>query len=128
MTGIGETGYRRGTDKSALRLTLEASLAAIADSGLTPKDIDGVIAYASGRGRGPAHELRERGLPLLGDDTDGGCERRGDATQCAAMAVADHQASRMVVDSFRLFDCCLESDGGASRLAGGLRVTVDYVN
>ena len=44
--------------------------------------------------------------------------------QCAAMAVA----SRMVVDSFRLFDCCLESDGGASRLAVGLRVTVDYVN
>ena len=50
------------------------------------------------------------------------------APQCAAMAVADHQASRMVVDSFRLFDCCLESDGGASRLAVGLRVTVDYVN
>ena len=40
------------------------------------------------------------------------------APQCAAMAVADHQASRMVVDSFRLFDCCLENDGGGEPARG----------
>ena len=29
------------------------------------------------------------------------------------MSVADHQASRMVVDPLRLFDCCIVSDGAA---------------
>ena len=48
VTGVGETRYTRGTEKSALRLTLEASLAAILDAGLTPSDIDGIVAYASG--------------------------------------------------------------------------------
>ena len=48
VTGIGETAYTRGTDKSALALMLEASLKAIADAGLSPKDIDGVIPYSLG--------------------------------------------------------------------------------
>ncbi|MEQ8496895.1 MAG: hypothetical protein RLW42_21975, partial [Gammaproteobacteria bacterium] len=48
VTGVGETAYTRETDKSQLELTLAASLAAIADAGLDPKDIDGVIPYAAG--------------------------------------------------------------------------------
>ena len=48
VTGIGETAYSRGSDKSALALMLEASLNAIADAGLSPKDIDGVIPYSLG--------------------------------------------------------------------------------
>ena len=48
VTGIGETCYARETDKSALRLTLEAALAAIADAGLDPNDIDGAIPYGLG--------------------------------------------------------------------------------
>jgi acetyl-CoA acetyltransferase len=48
ITGVGETRYSRETDKSQLRLTLEAALAAIADAGLAPADIDGVIPYAMG--------------------------------------------------------------------------------
>ncbi len=48
VTGIGETEYSRGSDKSALALQLEASLKAIADAGLTPNDIDGVIPYSLG--------------------------------------------------------------------------------
>ena len=43
ITGVGETAYSRGSGKSVWRLQLEASLNAIADAGLTPKDIDGVI-------------------------------------------------------------------------------------
>ncbi|MDN5925625.1 MAG: thiolase family protein [Hyphomicrobiales bacterium] len=43
VTGIGETQYMRGSPKSAFRLQIEASLKAIEDAGLTPKDIDGII-------------------------------------------------------------------------------------
>jgi acetyl-CoA acetyltransferase len=46
ITGIGETAYSRNSGKSVVALQMEASLAAIADAGLTPKEIDGIIAYA----------------------------------------------------------------------------------
>ncbi|MBM40934.1 MAG: transporter [Acidobacteria bacterium] len=209
VSGIGETQYLRGTDKTPLRLTLEASLAAIDDAGLTPKAIDGIVAYASGG------VVAEDLLTAFGSEdflfsatTPLGGASAAAALQCAAMAVAtgvathvliplgragysgtrinrrvgqmrqfdvvsqfeapvganapaqyyapmarrhmelygttseqfgevavtmrrhaalnpnalmrksmsleDHQASRMIADPFRLFDCCLESDGGAA--------------
>ncbi len=48
ITGVGETKYLRGTDRTALSLQLEASLTAIHDAGLKPTDIDGLIPYAHG--------------------------------------------------------------------------------
>jgi acetyl-CoA acetyltransferase len=47
ITGVGETLYYKSTEKSALELVLEASLSAVNDAGLTPKDIDGIIPYSS---------------------------------------------------------------------------------
>ncbi len=47
ITGVGETAYSRSSGKSVAALQMEAALAAIADAGLGPKDIDGVIAYAT---------------------------------------------------------------------------------
>jgi acetyl-CoA acetyltransferase len=47
VTGVGETAYMRGTDRTPLSLQLEASLNAIADAGLSPRDIDGVIPYGT---------------------------------------------------------------------------------
>jgi acetyl-CoA acetyltransferase len=47
ITGVGETEYSRGSGKSLWRLQLEASLNAINDAGLDPKDIDGIVAYAA---------------------------------------------------------------------------------
>jgi acetyl-CoA acetyltransferase len=47
VTGVGETAYSRASGKTVLALQLEASLRAIEDAGLTPKDIDGIIAYGS---------------------------------------------------------------------------------
>jgi acetyl-CoA acetyltransferase len=48
ITGIGETKYLRGTDRTALSFQLEASLNAIRDAGLKPSDIDGLIPYGHG--------------------------------------------------------------------------------
>src|SRR6195952_5847779 len=48
VTGVGETKYLRGTDRSALSFQLEASLNAIRDAGLKPSDIDGLIPYGHG--------------------------------------------------------------------------------
>ena len=48
VSGIGETEYMRGTDRTALSLQMEASLNAIADAGLSPRDIDGIIPYGLG--------------------------------------------------------------------------------
>lgn len=47
VTGIGETRYSRQSGKSVMSLQMEASLSAIRDAGLDPKDIDGVIVYGS---------------------------------------------------------------------------------
>jgi acetyl-CoA acetyltransferase len=47
VTGIGETQYSKQSRKSVLALYLEASLAAIRDAGLNPKDIDGIIPYSN---------------------------------------------------------------------------------
>ena len=47
VTGVGDTRYSRQSGKSVTTLQMEASLAAIRDAGLDPKDIDGIIAYGS---------------------------------------------------------------------------------
>ena len=89
ISGIGETAYTRGTTKSGLALQLEASLKAIEDAGLSPRDIDGIIPYFPGGGT--AEDIvANLGLPDL---TLSACIPMGGATfvaaiQTAAMAVA----------------------------------------
>jgi acetyl-CoA acetyltransferase len=39
--------------------------------------------------------------------------RNPKALKQAPMTIDDHQASRLIADPFRLFDCCQENDGGA---------------
>jgi acetyl-CoA acetyltransferase len=209
VTGIGETKYTRNSSKSAFELQIESSFLAIADAGLTPKDIDGIIPI--GLTGAPAEQfVTNFGLPDLrysavtpmggasgiaaiqtamavisagickhvlipsGRNVSSGARagvrihqmpqfhliteyeyplgaispaqlyapmaRRhmelfgttslqfaevattvrehallnDNAVMTKPMTVADHQASRMITDPFRLFDCSLESDGGAA--------------
>ena len=45
VTGIGQTEFSKDSGRSPLQLAAEASLAAIADAGLTPADIDGSVTF-----------------------------------------------------------------------------------
>ncbi len=214
ITGIGETAYTKGSGKSVAALQMEASLNAIADAGITPKDIDGVIPYMSGAcvaedfitnfgiedlrfsavtpmggascvaaiqaaigavaaglanhvlvpiGRNgysgerigsrvqemqqfrvigefempsgsmaPAQlysQMARRHMELYGTTsrqfaevavtTRKHAQLNDNAIMDQPMTVEDHQNSRMIADPFRLFDCCLESDGGAALVVSG---------
>jgi acetyl-CoA acetyltransferase len=209
VTGIGETRYQRGATRNSTGLQLEAALSAIADAGLTPREIDGIIPI--GITGAPAEEiatnlgvdeLRYSAMTPMGGAssiaaiqtaaaaiTAGLCnhvliaagrnvssgakagarihtmpqfhlitefelplgaiapaqlyapmarrhmelfgttsEQLGEiavairshavlndnAIMRKDITLADHQASRMIADPFRLLDCSLESDGGAA--------------
>ncbi len=209
ITGIGETPYTSASGKSSLALQLEASLMAIADAGLVPGDIDGLITYSTAQesaedfvvnfgleelrfsatvpmggascvgavqcavavisagicrhvlipvgrnGRsGSRANARALGLPQfrvvrefempvgaiapvqfyapmarrhmeLYGTTSRQLGAIAVAARChaslnenavmkKAMSIEDHQSSPMVCDPLRLFDCCIESDGGAA--------------
>src|SRR5262249_10895335 len=45
LSGVGQSAIGRRLFRTDLDLTCEAALAAIADAGLTPDDIDGIAAY-----------------------------------------------------------------------------------
>lgn len=45
VAGVGMTGVSRDSGKSEGRLTLEAALAAIHNAGMTPDDVDGIVAF-----------------------------------------------------------------------------------
>ena len=54
-TAIGWTSFSRDSGTTVLNLAAEACLNAIADAGLTVKDIDGVVTYLASR-------IRRRGI------------------------------------------------------------------
>jgi acetyl-CoA acetyltransferase len=43
ISGIGETDYVRGTDRTAQQLLIEAAVAACADAGVEPSEVDGLV-------------------------------------------------------------------------------------
>ena len=98
VTGIGETAYMRGSPSSAFELQLEASLKAIKDSGLTPKDIDGIIPI--GIVSGTADDFIENfGIPDLRFSAvvpHGGASPVM-ALQCAAAAVASGACNHVLI-------------------------------
>jgi len=211
VTGVGDTRYSRQSGKGVTTLQMEASLAAIRDAGLDPKDIDGIIAYgsmavvaedfvtnfgipdlkfsavtplggasavasiqcaaaavasgvcnhvlipisrngASGVGGRIGSRVREmpqfrlvgefemplgaiapaqlyapmarrhmelygttsRQLAEIAVSTRHNAILNGNAMMTKPLTIEDHQASRMISDPLRLFDCSLESDGGCA--------------
>ncbi len=98
VTGIGETVYMRGSTKTAFELQIEASLKAIADAGLSPKDIDGIIPI--GIVSGTADDFIDNfGLPDLRFSAvvpHGGASPAM-ALQCAAAAVASGACNHVLI-------------------------------
>jgi len=45
IVGIGATGFSKDSGRSELQLSAEATLAALADCGLTPADVDGLVTF-----------------------------------------------------------------------------------
>ena len=90
ISGIGETSYARGAQRgSSLALQMEASLAAIADAGLSPDDIDGIIPMSLGAAVAEDF-ITNFGIPDLrfSATTPMGGASCVAAIQCAAAAIA----------------------------------------
>jgi acetyl-CoA acetyltransferase len=102
ICGVGETRYERGATGSALELQFEASLKAIADAGLRPQDIDGVIPI--GITGAPAeeyvHNLGIADLRLSALVPHGGASGVG-ALQLAAAAIAGGVCTTVLVPAGR---------------------------
>src|SRR5688572_32520170 len=45
IAGIGQTAYSKGLGRSEFDMAVEAILAACADAGIAPREIDGVVRY-----------------------------------------------------------------------------------
>ncbi len=104
ISGIGQTAVGRHLGRSDIDLTVEACLAAVADSGLTRDDIDGLATYPGmGTGTpgfaGPSSPEVQDALRLRLNWHDGGGEGPGQmrAVIAACLAVAAGLARHVLV-------------------------------
>jgi acetyl-CoA acetyltransferase len=103
IVGIGATEFSKDSGRSELRLAAEAVRAAIADAGLTPGDVDGLVSFSMDNNTEIA-VAREVGIPSL---TFFSRIQYGGGAACAtvqqaAMAVATGVAD--VVVCYRAFN------------------------
>jgi len=97
IVGVGETEYCRGTAKTTERLRLEAALAACADAGVPPEDVDGVvIPNGSVEAERFVHGLGIRDLRFHAQSVMGGASTVASVV-LAAGAVRAGLASRVLV-------------------------------
>ena len=104
ITGIGQSEVGRPSSRSAMQLTVDATLEAIADAGLNPKDIDGVCSWPGDNSNGssfsPVGPLSV--MTMLGLNCNwfsGGYEAAGPlaGVMNGAMAIAAGMANHVLV-------------------------------
>lgn len=64
IVGVGETEYSRASGRSTRALGVEAIRNAIADAGLTPQDVDGMLSYHGGDSTPSTHMMYDLGMRL----------------------------------------------------------------
>src|SRR5436190_21456720 len=98
IVGIGQTQFTRGAGRSAVDLVSEAAVAAIADAGLRPQDIDGMVTFSIDATDELAL-MRNIGVPSLRftSRTRGGGGGSSATVQHAAAAVASGAADAVLV-------------------------------
>jgi len=98
IAGIGSTEFSRNSGRSVLSLAVEASLAALADAGLTAADVDGIVRcdHDAVRHNDLVHALGLRGLDYFSDVGPGGVAPSGMVGQAVA-AILSGQATTVLV-------------------------------
>src|SRR5262245_50686560 len=98
IAGIGATEFSKDSGRSEMRLAVEAIHAALADAGLEPDDVDGLVSYTVD-GNAETEIARNLGIPALTffSRIGFGGGAAGAVIQQAAMAVATGVARAVVV-------------------------------
>src|SRR3954454_17902658 len=100
VTGIADTDYTQDAGgRSVLALQLEAALTAIADAGLTPRDIDGIVMPSPSSPTVAEDLITSLGIPDLRFSTATPLGGAGPVAplQCAAAAVAASICSHVLL-------------------------------
>jgi acetyl-CoA acetyltransferase len=99
ITGVGETEFIRGTKQTLIEMMAQASLAAIADAGLQPDDIDGFVGNRNTPAAddlGYALGITKRPFSAV-TDTLGGTAPAGEALRHAQLAIEAGLARHVLV-------------------------------
>ena len=127
ISGIGWTDFSRDSGRSDLTLATQASLAAIADAGLTPRDIDGIVRCDMDlvRANDLVDSLGLTHLDYYGDAGPGGVAPCAQVAQAVAAVISGHGDQRARVPiaqrSQRPALRAELGDGGAGRRQRELR-------
>ena len=120
IAGIGQTEFSKDSGRSTLRMALEAILQALADAGLKPEDVDGVVKMTANNDIAEIDLLRSLNLPNLRffhEIPHGG----GAACGTIAGAVAGVTSGMAdVVITFRSLNERSERRFGQSNVGGGV--------
>lgn len=103
IAGIGQTEFSKNSGRSELQLAAEAVRAAIADAGLTPNDIDGLVTFVQDT-NDELQLIRSVGIPEIRwtSRTPFGGGGSASTVQHAAAAVVSGAASAVVI--YRAFN------------------------
>lgn len=136
VVGVGETAYYRHgkSPDPEFKLALQAILAACADAGMDPRDIDGFASFSNDRNESSrlAAALGIRELRYSGMQWGGGGGGAAGAMGLAASAIHAGMADRVVVfralaqGQFARFGLGGQADAGAATVSGDHAFSLPY--